>query len=89
MPAPFHLPGFVIATRQKRSETILAAFPHSTGWKERPCVISTRDMRPTETSHAPAAGVNARGRLNEVGFQLISAGSLRLSRATRYSALRP
>jgi hypothetical protein len=59
VPAPLHLPGFVIATRQKRSETNLAAFPHSTGWKERPCVISTRDMRPTETSHAPAVGVNA------------------------------
>jgi len=46
-------------------------------------------MHPTQGSHALAAGVNAKGRFGEAGFQLILAGELRFSRAVRYPALRP
>src|SRR6266566_4236777 len=51
--------------------------------------ISTRDVRPTEGSHAPAAGVNVRGRFSEAGFQRIFTNLLRFSHATRQSTLRP
>jgi hypothetical protein len=59
---------FVIPTLSNRLQTNFAALPALYCWKSIHGAISTRTVRPTEASHAPAVGINAERTFGEVVF---------------------